>query len=268
MFDSTMKTEPIPERVYSLCRALLKGPVNENELKKAIEPDSLNEKGSYFSIVKSAAEQLRLIESNADDNTLMLAVDKHDVDTIKSMRLYVNSILETCSDGQFYKTTHTWMTHSDELLNVSKDYQSVSKIISFLNSYDNSLRLAESNMLGWRFWATFLGFGYLQEMFFLPNPAVFLYDCIINSQIEKKKEYTVSEFIQNLRPYIDICIGDEIEERRLNFAVSNAFRTLHDLGIITLKFVNDRQDEWNMYDMPLHTFSSQITDVVFNGGKL
>ena len=32
----------------------------------------------------------------------------------------------------------------------------------------------------------------------------------------------------------------------MNLSLSNAFRTLHDLGVIELITVNDRKDEWVM----------------------
>ena len=54
----------------------------------------------------------------------------------------------------------------------------------------------------------------------------------------------------------------------MNLSLSNAFRTLHNLEIIKLKTVNDRSDEWNMTDMPLHQFPSVITDVVYIGEKV
>ncbi len=54
----------------------------------------------------------------------------------------------------------------------------------------------------------------------------------------------------------------------MNFAVSNAMRTLNDLGVIELKYVNDREDEWNLTPMSLHTFSSFVTDVEYKGDKI
>ena len=43
--------------------------------------------------------------------------------------------------------------------------------------------------------------------------------------------------------------------------MSNALRTLNDLGKVQLKFVNDRQDEWALTSMPLHQFGSFVTDI-------
>lgn len=33
-------------------------------------------------------------------------------------------------------------------------------------------------MRAWRFWVTYLGFGYLQDMFFIPNANVFIEDIL------------------------------------------------------------------------------------------
>ena len=178
----------------------------------------------------------------------------------------MNRNIEKLSSGQFYKTVQIYMYNSDNLFKIEKDLQSVSKLVGVINEYDDTVNLNEENMRAWRFWATFLGFGYLHDMFFLPNAATFLKDIIRNASIEKGKAYTIDEFITMLHPSISICLSQEDESsRRMNLALSNAFRTLNDLGIIELKTVNDRSDEWNMTNMNLHPFSSIITDVVYKG---
>lgn len=269
MFDNTMKTEAIPERVFALCQQLLlSGPLKEEELRTKFEPECFSDKTAYFGMVRDAAIQLGLITNIPDDNTLELNVDKKEIKSYETMRMYINRNISRLSLSQFYRTTKVSMINSYDLFNVDKDYQNVSKMPLTLNKMDENLNLDEGCMRAWRFWATFLGFGYLHDMFFMPNASNFIYDCIRNSNISKNKEYPIYDFIQHLSPSIDICLSEkEKNERRLNFAVSNAFRALHDRGIIKLKYTNDRQDEWNMIEMPMHEFTSIITDVVYLGEK-
>lgn len=268
MFDNNMKTEAIPERIFSLCQQLSSGQMTEEELKFKFEPECFHDQTSYFGIVRDAAIQLGLIISLPDDNILKLNVDKQDIKSYENMRLYINRNINKFSSGQFYKTTKVIMRDSHSLFYIDKDYQNVSKMSSIINKTDKDLNLDEGCMRAWRFWATFLGFGYLHDMFFLPNASNFIYDCIKNSNVIKNEEYPIYDFIRLLSPSIDICISEkEISERKLNFAVSNAFRMLHDRKIIKLKYTNDRQDEWNMVEMPMHEFTSIITDVVYLGEK-
>ena len=262
MFNNDMKTEAIPERVFALCKVLIDGKMAEKDIRKMFQP----EESSYFGIVRDAAKQLGLIVQDEDSKVIELSIDHKELIDYVSFRRYINKNLEKISDGQFYRTVQLFMINSKELFEIDKDLQSVSKIVGILNDYDKSLGIDEENMRAWRFWASYLGFGYLHNMFFMPNACVFVKDCIFNSKIIKNKTYSMDDFIGLLYPYIQICLSnEERNNRKLNFALSNAFRSLHDLGIIELKTVNDREDEWILIDMPLHPVPSIITDVTYKG---
>lgn len=272
MFEKKMETEAIPERLLSLCQMLVNGSVQEDEIRKMVEPSSLNDgKATYFKKVCDAAIQLSLVGRNDDTKDLELLVDADIVSSHESLKHYIVRNLDKLSLGQFYKTTQIYISKSKELFSVDKDFQSVSKLVDILNEMykedsenHDELGLVNENMLAWRFWATYLGFGYLHGMFFMPNVAAFLKTCIECSNIEKGKLYTMSEFVDLLHPFIDICINSSEENSRtMNMALSNGFRSLHDLGIIELKYENDRQDEWNLSTMELHAFSSLVTDCIY-----
>ena len=266
MFDSRMRTMAIPERVFALCQMLANGPVSEENARKKFEPDSLAGTSPYFGSVRDAAEQLGLILNITDEKLLRLNVGLQVIENMNTFRLYINKNIETISEGQFYKKTKAWMYNSDRLFHIEKESQTVSKLVGYLNEIDSTLKLDEDAMRAWRFWSSFLGFGYLHDMVFLPNAAVFVHDCIVNTKLEKDKEYTISEFIEKLHPYISICISPEDEkEHKMGLALSSALRTLNDLGIVELKYINDRQDEWKMTTMPMHIFASIITDIKYKG---
>lgn len=267
MFDSNMRTEAIPERVFSLCRILKNGKLDEKDIRNMVEPKK--DSTSYFSMVRDAAKQLGLISYDEDTKQIELVVGNEYISSYVDFRRLINRNIDRISNGQFYKTVQTYMYNSDSLFRIEKDLQNVSKLVGVINEYNDSLNLNEENMRAWRFWATFLGFGYLHDMFFLPNAAIFLEDSICNSNIERGKTYTMDEFIELLHPFIQVCLSQgEENSRKMNLSLSNAFRTLHNLEIIKLKTVNDRSDEWNMTDMPLHQFPSVITDVVYIGEKV
>ena len=265
MFDKNMETEPIPERVLALCQLLAEGKKKKSDLRDIIEPDVVKGKDSYFKKVCDAAIALELVRSNDDTKELELIVLKDVICSIDAFRLYVIKNIDKLNRGQFYKTTYTYMVNSFELFGIDKDLQNVSKMIGILNEMNDTLGLTEKNIRAWRFWATFLGFGYLHDMFFMPNAAVYIECCIRNSSIKTGEKYTMSQFIGLLHPYIDICMKNSDEaERKMNFALSNAFRTLHDLGKLELIYVNDREDEWNLYEMNLHPITT-FTDIIYKG---
>ena len=68
-------------------------------------------------------------------------------------------------------------------------------------------------------WASFLGFGYLQEMFIIPNANVFLGDVISSTNLEKKRMYSVSEFVDAIMPMANIVISD-IAAKKFNYEQS------------------------------------------------
>jgi hypothetical protein len=262
MFDSSMKTEAIPERVFALCKKLENGSMADKDAKAYFEPASMAGSSPYYGAVKKAADQLGLIISNEDEKSISLNIDPEYLENMSALRRYINDNLNRISGGQFYQTTKTWMVNSEELFHVPKEAQSVSKMPERLNKLNQDLKLDENGLRAWRFWASFLGFGYLQGMFFLPNAAVFICDVIINSGLKPGTELTIGKFFDILYPKIDICIDKhELEEKKINLAMSNALRTLNDLGKVQLKFVNDRQDEWALTSMPLHQFGSFVTDI-------
>lgn len=115
-------------------------------------------------------------------------------------------------------------------------------------------------MRAWRFWASFLGFGYLQDMFFIPNANVFLKDIIKESNIEKNRMYSISEFIDILSPKANIIISDPAS-KKFNYGVSNGFRTLQDIGFLKMEHILDQEDIWVLYPMKAYSNDSIITNI-------
>lgn len=68
MFDDNIKTESIPERVYELCRMVLKADIDEAVVRERIEPKGLNSSStSYYSIIRDVCiNELNLINKEND----------------------------------------------------------------------------------------------------------------------------------------------------------------------------------------------------------
>ena len=115
-------------------------------------------------------------------------------------------------------------------------------------------------MRAWRFWASFLGFGYLQDMFIIPNACVFLEDVILSADLEKKKMYTVSEFVNAISPMANIIIPDAVS-KRFSYGVSNGLRALHDSGKIKLEHIMDQMDMWALYPLKSYSNDSTVTHI-------
>lgn len=119
---------------------------------------------------------------------------------------------------------------------------------------------------GWRFWAQFLGFGYMNGFVFLPNAYVFVKDVIKLMDLEKKKEYQIDDFMTRFNQYGKILSGNPKSEKNLNIAFSSALRQLHENGEISLKYVSDKGSKWILYPSN-EAFNDPIGAIIYKGVK-
>ena len=264
MFGNRMQTSAIPERVHALCREVASKPMDENTLKALLEPQNLGGKTPYFGIVRTAAEQLQLI--NTKENTISLAVDKDVVKSMDNMRHYINTHMELVSESLFYKVTQGYLDMGTEVL----EHNSVSKM-SDLMSRNIGEKVIEDDMRAWRFWMSFLGFGYMHDSqagaagILLPNTAIFLRDIIEDLKLKKKTEYRIDEFIDVITPYANVALHNAVETKSLNYGFSNAIRMLHDLGVIKAEHRLDAQEIWSMYPCEGHDLETTVTHITIGG---
>ncbi len=255
MFTGKMVTPAIPERVYALCKAVEKKPLSNAELKEKMEPAFLENGTEYFPEYRKAAEELGLI--TISDNLVSLSVKPETIASIEDMRFYINGRLEKFRDGQFYKVTKAYFAMESDVLRGEKNVANLAPVMA----QKTGIPVDSPAMRAWRFWACFLGFGYLQGMFVIPNADVFLKDIIGKAEFEKGKTYSISAFIERLRPYGNIVIDATQNAKYLNFGVSNGLRTLHDQGFLELEHVLDQADIWTLYPMKEHKRARIITNI-------
>jgi hypothetical protein len=254
VFSDKMVTPAIPERIFTLCKIVEKKPISITDLKDKMEPDFLNNNTVYFSDYRNAAKELKLI--SISDNMVSLAVEPSVIKTINCMRQYINCMLEQFKDGQFYQVTSAYFSNTSKVLNGETNVSDLAPEMS----RQIGRKVDPMEMRAWRFWVSFLGFGYLHNMFFIPNADVLLMDLIRNADFEKEKRYSFGEFIEKIRPECNIIIDNVPSNRELNYGVSNGLRTLHDSGYIKMEHIMD-QDIWNLYPLNGHAITSTVTNI-------
>lgn len=254
MFKGKMITTAIPERVYTLCKIVEKGSITSNDLKEKMEPEFLKNGSLYFNDYKNAAEELGLI--TIADDLISLAVEPKTIKSISNMRTYVNSQLEKFNSGQFYLVTNAYFEKDKEIFKEDKNIANLGPLFSEMTG----VQVDAVAMRAWRFWASFLGFGYLQDMFIIPNARVFLEDLIKISDFEKNRKYSVSEFMSLLGSKKNIVISNT-GEKKLNYGVSNGLRALHDAGIINMEHILDQTDLWVLSPLKAYSNDSTITNI-------
>lgn len=247
-------TTATPERVFTLCKLLEKGASTEDEIREMMEPAYLGNSTRYFQYYKRTAEDLGLI--TISDKTMDLAVDREVIKSTDNMRKYINMHLEQFSGEHFYALTNAYFEIGNDIFKKEKNIANLGPFFSEITGKE----IDAYSMRAWRFWVTFLGLGYLQDMFVIPNAYVFLRDVIEGSELEKGKLYSASEFIQALSPMTNIIISN-IQEKRFNYGTSNGLRALQDAGIIRMEHILDQGDMWTLYPLKAYSNDSIITHI-------
>ena len=255
MFQNKMVTPAIPERVYTLCKIVEKKAMSTSEVKEKMEPSYLNQKSSYYNDYRNAAEELQLI--TVTDNVLSVAVDASVLKNMDTMRSYINGQLNQFREGQFYKVTKAYFDMGEEILHGEQNVANMASLMTL----KTGISVDSMAMRAWRFWASYLGFGYLQDMFVIPNADTFLQDIISKAEFEKNKRYSIAGFLEKLRPYSDIIIDSSNGIKKFSFGVSNGLRTLQDAGVIRMEYILDQEDTWNLHHVDALSANETVTNI-------
>ena len=98
--------------------------------------------------------------------------------------------------------------------------------------------LNENAVLGWRFWAAFLGLGYLSGTMIIPNMKLRLEDILATTYTEKFK-YNETVIAQDFILWLSTKIPEVEIGSNLPLALSAGLRTLHEIGLIKLETWSD-----------------------------
>lgn len=255
MFQNKMVTTAIPERIYTLCKVVEKKAMATSEVKEKMEPAYLNQKSSYYNDYRNAAEELQLI--TITDNVLSLGVDTSVLKSMDTMRFYINGQLNQFREGQFYKVTKAYYDMGESILHGEQNVANMAMMME----QKTGIPVDSMAMRAWRFWAAYLGFGYLQGMFVIPNADTFLQDVIKRAGFDKNRRYSIAEFLEKLRPHADIIIDPADGSKTFNFGVSNGLRTLQDAGYISMEHIMDQEDTWNLYHIDALSVNETVTNI-------
>ena len=259
MFTGNMVTEAIPTRVYSLYRIVTsKKEITRAEVQSMMEPAEINKGTSYFSTIFKAASELRIIDTQ--ENLVVPLVSKDEMKDIEGFRNYAISKLNIFEDEQFFKVTNVIVNMNEQIYQYTLTDNTLLKILSD----QTGLQITAPMIRGWRFWAQFLGFGYMNDMSFLPNAYVFGKNVLRLMNLEKNKEYEIDDFMLMFEPYGKIISGNLQPERNMNIALSSALRELHDNKEIELKYQSDAEKRWVLYPS-IELFNEQIASIVYKG---
>ncbi len=231
-----MRMEPTPERVLSVCRLVAHNRSMTREDVREAMTLNMDDKKEIDQINKSinvALEELSLIKTKSDQ--LQIAVDPRVFNSNVSFRRYVSKKVFTQKNTTFFMFSR-WLLSQNERIFKLRTWDGIAKTCGAEISELSTIN--ENAVLGWRFWAAFLGLGYLSGTMIIPNMKLRLEDLLATDYKEYFKygqPIRAEEFISwlaNKTPEVDIT-------GRFPLALSAGLRTLHELGYIELETRRD-----------------------------
>ncbi len=230
-----MRMEPTPERVLSVCRLIAHKSMTREEVRKAMTL-GINDEKELDQINKSidvALKELSLINAQADN--LILGVDPEVISSSTAFRRYVSSRVFSAKDTTFYMFTR-WLISQNERIFSMKTWEGMAKTCG--SEVKELSALNENAVLGWRFWAAFLGLGYLSGTMIIPNMKLRLEDILATSYTEKFK-FNETILAQDFMLWLSNKMPEVELGNKLPLALSSGLRTLHEIGLIKLETWSD-----------------------------
>lgn len=262
-----IESEPLPERVFQYAQIVAQNaPINDIDIKSMLEPAVADKaKTSYYSEIKNAAYELKLISSDENKN-IILNIDKSNLKDMNTFKRYCNSVIFQDKSTSLYKVIQCILDSNEKLL--ALDSLTADSTKNYITS-NSGIIPEKRTMEGVRFWISFLGFGYVIEnsKLFLPNAYVALKDYFSMANFEKKQEYTIEELVNGISKYASVLLHNANETNVFNLAMSNALRQMHDLKEIELKYILDSKKVWKLFKNESHQFICNITHFVYRGLK-
>ena len=231
-----MRMEPTPERVLSLCRLIAQKSMTREDVRKSM---SLNRNedtliGQINYTLDVALDNELSILSTKDDK-LILSIDPNILSSIPTFRKYVATKAFSNPKSTFYMFTKWLISQNDRIFDM-KTWEGIANTCG--SEVPELKKLNENAVLGWRFWAAFLGIGYLSGTMIIPNMKLSIQDVLLSSFAEQFKyneaigAYDFIAWISNELPEVDMT-------DTLPLALSSGLRTLHELDLIKLETWQD-----------------------------
>ncbi len=220
-----MRPGPTPERVLAICRLLIANPLTEEEIKDRIylTKTPATKIGEEFRSSINAAMELGLI--SLKDNVYALSVAPSHIATVEAFRRIAASRAFANKKSTFFRVCQ-WYIGSNESVFYYLNWEdkAAAAVKSGIDKTDNN------DMLGWRFWASFLGLGYIHGTELIPNMYVRVRD-VLATDFSKKfdfdEEIPADQFFDWLLAKIPEA---KMADGSINLALSSAIRTLRDMG--------------------------------------
>lgn len=226
-----LRMEPTPERVYAICQYIAKYDCTRTGILNQFSmfADATQIPTEAITAAIRAAEELGAITTK-DGNMVLSISSEHLTSYIAFRRFAAERVLKQ-KDTTFFKVTQWYMNANEKVFEFDNWENKADAIVQ-----DGVDGISENDFLGWRFWASFLGEGYLHDKMLIPNMKIRIQDVLAEKfkhSFEYENEITAKDFLTWIATQIPetLITTDGI----LSLGFSNGLRTLSELKLINLR---------------------------------
>lgn len=257
-----MLPDPTPERVYSICRIIADKSCSNSELQKAasLYPGTPQATTEVSASIRTA-EELGVIQNK--DGVYSVIIPAEVLNTYIGFRQYVSDRVFKQKDTTFFKVTEWYLSKNEKVVEYDSWEDKAAAAVQ-----DGIDGIKENDMLGWRFWASFLGEGYLHNRLLIPNMKVRIQDVLatkFKQDYSFDREISAKEFLTWLQVYIPEAII--LSDAPLVLGVSNGLRSLAESGLIAIRAQMDAQ-RYRLYPIEGEAFNDfshvKVKEVIVN----
>lgn len=260
MFNKVkLRPEITPKRVYALLKLVdyKNGLLKEIEIYDYIQPSIFSNDQKDVKLAFKFCKSNNLIDIDFDGKVILKMDNKFLKDEVFFRKFITNEICDDKLNNTFYLITEKILESNFEIY----DFTGFENIL--LNLRVN--QASKENILAWRFWAAFLGYGFILNNQFIINPHLKLKDFIEENFINKisKSKLTFGNFIDIL---FENCpeFNKSIKNNTICSHLSIAFITLENLNIIKLIEVKDSSEKWLL---DLNNTNREFSHIEILGGE-
>jgi hypothetical protein len=252
-----MRPEPTPERVFAVSN--LAAELNSSRaeiIKYTLLSNIFGNK--HEDIVKqciNAAIELGVLEEK--EGTIKLKANSKILNNYIGFRRFAAAAALSNNDTTFFKLTEWYLAQNEEIFKLRKWATAAATAVS--RGISN---ITENDFLGWRFWVSFLGLGYLHNQVIIPNMYTRLLDTIELSKVKGNTQFTAKEFISWLHANCPET-KKSCTIFSLNLGVSNGLRALHEQGKLEIIAQRDA-DRTGLYKIEGYHFND-FSHIIIKG---
>ena len=227
-----MRMEPTPERVLAVCKMIEKQPMPKDELVQTMTLGGDNP--DVNAAIAVALEELHIIDQI--DGKLCVVAPKTALISPIAFRRFVSAQVFQNKESTFFMFSKWFVEQNERVFALGKW-----EVLATTARVESSALegMSENAVLGWRFWAAFLGLGYLNGTILIPNMKIRIQDVL---SVEFSKQFAFDQPIraEEFLSWIASRIPEvDYSQDYLPLAFSAGLRTLDALGLIELQVQRD-----------------------------